>query len=245
MAEQESLLLEAALRDLGASIEVSEPQGVVELTAAVRTRLARRPRRSPLVKIAAAFAVLLVAFAVLLAVSPPVRAGVAHLLRFAGIEFGSAPAPPTGLPTSVTLPGQRAADLAQARRAAPFPVAVPEPLGPPDQVLLIDGDPPRVVSLLYRGGTVRLDEFDGQLDPALYKKLVVGGELQAVQVGQENGVWVQAPHEVTYVDREGRYRTESARLAGSTLIWQRGDVTLRLEGDLSLAQALEIARSVS
>ncbi|MFL6143890.1 MAG: hypothetical protein ACJ72N_18755 [Labedaea sp.] len=245
MTERESLLLEAALRDLGASLEVPEPPGVAELTAAVRTRLARPARRSPLVRVAAAIAVLLLAFAVLVAVSPPVRAGVAHLLRFAGIEFGSTPAPPTGLPTTVTLPGQRGADLAEARRAARFPVAVAETLGPPDQVLLVDGDPPRLVSLLYRDGTIRLDEFDGRLDPALYKKLVVGGELEPARVGEDEALWVDAPHEVTYVDRDGRYRTESARLSGSTLIWQHGDVTLRLEGKLSLTEALEIARSVS
>jgi hypothetical protein len=33
------------------------------------------------------------------------------------------------------------------------------------------------------------------------------------------------------------------RLAGKTLLWQDGEVTLRLEGDLSKAEALRIARS--
>jgi ABC-type transporter Mla MlaB component len=34
------------------------------------------------------------------------------------------------------------------------------------------------------------------------------------------------------------------RLARNTLIWQRGSVMLRLEGELTRAEALRIARSV-
>jgi hypothetical protein len=44
-------------------------------------------------------------------------------------------------------------------------------------------------------------------------------------------------------DREGNFRESTARLAGKTLLWQQGDVTLRLEGELSKQQALRIARS--
>ena len=41
------------------------------------------------------------------------------------------------------------------------------------------------------------------------------------------------------LDDQDRPRTETARLAGHTLIGL-GDVTLRLEGDLSLERAVEI-----
>ena len=34
------------------------------------------------------------------------------------------------------------------------------------------------------------------------------------------------------------------RLAGPTLVWRRGDLTLRLEADVTKSRALEIARSV-
>jgi hypothetical protein len=36
---------------------------------------------------------------------------------------------------------------------------------------------------------------------------------------------------------------ERIRLARNTLLWEHGPLTLRLEGDLSLAEALRIARS--
>jgi hypothetical protein len=50
---------------------------------------------------------------------------------------------------------------------------------------------------------------------------------------------------VTFLDEQGRSRTESARLAGQTLIWPVDDVTLRLEGDLTLGRATEIGESAT
>ena len=37
---------------------------------------------------------------------------------------------------------------------------------------------------------------------------------------------------------------EPTYLAGTVLLWNRGPVLLRLEGDLTRAEALELARSV-
>ena len=233
--------VEVALRDLGAHLDVPEAP---DLTRAVLARLDEpEPRRhSRLLTVAAAVVAVVIALGVLITVSPPVRAAVAHLLRFAGIELSSdtvVPLPATPAP----LPGERSADLPTAQQLAEFRVVVPERLGQPEGVRLIDGTPPRVVSLLYRGGTVRLDEFDGTADLTFFKK-VAQGSFEYVMVGEYQGVWVDGPHPLVYQDRQGNYRTESARLAGRTLIWQRGDVTLRLEGDFTQAQALEIARSV-
>jgi hypothetical protein len=246
-----NLQLEVALRDLGAHLEVPDPPDQEELTAAVRARLADPPGRpgvlggSVLLRVAAVVLAALLTLAVLVAVSPPVRAAVLHLLRFAGIEFSSESAPPpSGLPTTVRLPGEREVDLPTAGHEARFPVAVPDSLGRPERVLVADGTPPRIVSLLYRGGMIRLDEFDGRMDVAVYKKIVGVEGLRWVSLGERTGVWVDRPHEVSYVDREGNYRTESARLSGRTLIWQVGDVTLRLEGNLTLAEATAIAESV-
>jgi hypothetical protein len=44
-------------------------------------------------------------------------------------------------------------------------------------------------------------------------------------------------------DPSGRLRDDAARLAGKTLLWEHGELTLRLEGDLSKAEALRIART--
>jgi hypothetical protein len=46
-----------------------------------------------------------------------------------------------------------------------------------------------------------------------------------------------------FSDRDGVFHDSRARLAANTLVWQDGDVTLRLEGDLTKEEALRIARS--
>jgi hypothetical protein len=58
------------------------------------------------------------------------------------------------------------------------------------------------------------------------------------------GLWFPTPHGVTYVDRHGVRRDETARMAGTTLIWTSGVVTYRLEGHLTLDEATAIAKSV-
>ena len=89
---------------------------------------------------------------------------------------------------------------------------------------------------------MRLDQFDGRLDFA-YAKTAPG--VQYAAVAGIDALWFEEPHEVVILDEEGRRGTESARLAGHTLIWPVGDVTLRLEGDLSLERAVEIGASAA
>ena len=62
-------------------------------------------------------------------------------------------------------------------------------------------------------------------------------------VNGQPGAWIEEPHVVFFEDRRGRMRQSTGRLAGKTLLWQHGEVTLRLEGDLSKEEALRIART--
>jgi hypothetical protein len=85
-----------------------------------------------------------------------------------------------------------------------------------------------------------LTEFRGQ---AFVDKLIQpGAKVEMVDVGDQ-GAWFEEPHVVAFRDSRGNFRESTARLVGKTLFWQQGDVTLRLEGDLSKEQALRIARS--
>ena len=52
------------------------------------------------------------------------------------------------------------------------------------------------------------------------------------------------PHVVFYRDASGEIRNETLRLAGNTLLWERGELLLRLESALPLEEALRVARSV-
>ncbi|MFG1888681.1 hypothetical protein ACGFIR_12530 [Micromonospora sp. NPDC049051] len=235
--------LERELRELSAWLRTPDPPDV---TARVRARLAApapRRRRWRLFLAAALTAVVV-------AVLPPGRAALADaaagLLRFAGIAIVTTPAPvsPTGTPSP--LPSQRPAAVSEAQRKVRFPIRVPAKLGPPEQVFVADPDASgahRVATLLYRGGALRIDAFDGRLDLAFHKGTSATG-VSWVQVDGEFGVWVEAPHEVAYVDRAGAVRVETARLAASTLIWQMDGVSYRIEGDLTRPEAIEVARSL-
>lgn len=263
MKVDERALVERRLRQLAQRLDVPPAPDV---TAAVRRRLAaepapgvRRPRSRWVPRLAGVLAVLLLTTAVATAASPVVRAALVDLLRFAGVELRQQPGPtPTG---TGSLPGEQRVDLATARRLAAFTVRVPAALGPPDVVLVSEGRPPRVVSLLWRAGpgrpavppgppgspapgdvAARLDQFDGTVP--VFEKFLGEAGVQRVLVGGQPALWVAGPHEVLYVDRAGTWHTESARLAGNTLIWQLGGVTLRLEGGFTQAEAVAVAESL-
>lgn len=236
--------LEGALRGLGRQLDVPPAPPAAEVATAVRTRLesmpsARRPiMSSPAWRYAVAVLALLVT-GVIIAV-PPVRAAVLELFRIGGVEIHHGAGPE--LPTSPILP-QQTVDLAEAKELTGLPVAVPEKLGPPDEIVVIER---RAVSLIYRPTadrpTVRLDLFDGSLDPLFEKYLPA--EVRHVDLGDTGGWLIPGPHEVVYVDEDGQQHRESARLAASTLIWQRGAVTYRLEADLPPDQLTDIAASL-
>jgi hypothetical protein len=68
--------------------------------------------------------------------------------------------------------------------------------------------------------------------------------VQFLTVAGEPGFWLPQTHELVYADRFGTFQQERSRLAGATLIWQRGDVTFRLEGRVSREEAVRIAESM-
>lgn len=174
--------------------------------------------------------------------SPQVRAAAADLLGVAGIEISSdTPDAPTE--PEAPLPGSRELSLSEAQAKADFPIAVPAGLGPPEQVTVADQG--RVVSLTWRGGRVLLDQFEGRLGP-VFAKQVGARAIEGLDVNGATGWWIAAPHDLTYVDRVGSEVTATARLAGTTLVWDGGaGVTYRLEGArLDRAEALAIARSL-
>ena len=231
--------LETALRAVGTRLDVPPPP---QVTDAVLARLDAPVARRPARRLVAAAVAVLVAFLTAMVVSPTVRAAVYDLLRVGGVEIHEnekAPAPPTSVEPA--LPGERDVSLAQAREAAPFPLRLPSRLGDPDNVRLIDGNPPRVVSMAF--GAVRVDQFDGGLDP-MFSKFASATDISHVTVDGGPGIWVGRPHVVIYNDRDGTLHEETARLAGSTLIWEKNGITYRVEGDLTQSEAIAIADSL-
>jgi len=203
----------------------------------------------------AGLVVLVAAIGVTAAVSAPVRAGIAHALRFGGVEVRPGPGPSPA--ASPALPGEHPTDLPGAARVVGFPVKVPAALGPPRSVTVADG---RVVSLLYRGtaspgaaaspagtaspgGAVRLDEFVGNLGP-LWDKYLGGGLAQRVDVDGHEALWFEDDVTLVYVDPNGGEVLDSARDTSGTLVWTEGTVTYRLDGVRPLSAALAVARTM-
>jgi hypothetical protein len=70
-----------------------------------------------------------------------------------------------------------------------------------------------------------------------------GTTILNVTVDGEPGLFVDGDeHFVMFRDENGGISDEQTYLAGTVLLWNRGDLLLRLEGELTLEEALELAR---
>ena len=122
-----------------------------------------------------------------------------------------------------------------------FTVSVPEELGEPDGVEVSPDR--RMVSMSWttdQEGALRLDQFAAGLDFSVIK---TAPDVFYAAVNDTDALWFEDPHEVALLEPDGTTVIHSARLAGHTLIWQEGGVTLRMEGDVDLSRAVDIAES--
>jgi len=172
---------------------------------------------------------------------PGVRAAVADWFSFDGVNVRIHPLPGpsvTQAPPPPTAGGRLS--LGQARTLVGFEPVVLASLGPPSGVE-VSADR-RLLSLTWNGpdGVTRLDQFDGALDYLFAK---TAPDVEWTTVAGASALWFGRPHEVVILGPDGNRRTETARLAGHTLIWEQSGTVLRLEGDFSQARAIELAQS--
>ena len=228
--------LETALRQLGG--EVAFPP-TPDLASAIRGQLDRPRFRHRRVAIALA-AVVVVAIGAVFAV-PQARTAILDWLGLRNVSVIRVEKLPAVAAHGNLDLGQRVT-LDDAKRRAPW-LLVPD--GTPDSVWVSKSLPGGKVSLLWgtpKNVRLLLTEFTGRT----YIEKVIDGDTQVerVKIG-DAGAWFQGPHVVMFQDRDGRFRESHARLARNTLVWQLGDITLRLEGGLTKDEALRIARTVS
>ena len=119
-------------------------------------------------------------------------------------------------------------------------------LGEPDAVFVRDGT---VASLVYGdvdNPRLVLSQLRGSVYDGFVKK--VGGTgtiVEDVTVRGGRGLFVSGDeHFVMYLDEFDQIADEPTYLAGNTLLWNRGDLLFRLEGDLTKDEALELARTI-
>lgn len=209
--------------------------------------------------VAVALALVVLATGIVVA-TPAARQAVARRLGLPGvaIHLGGQVPPVTSLPPGVgaNLDLGRRVTLEQARAAVSFPLLVPTAAGldRPDAVYLSDDPSGGRVDFVYRprpglpaspGTGIGLLITQFSADPMVEKIAKGTDEVRLVDVGGEAGYWFgPGEHFFAYLDRAGGVRNDTSRLAGPTLLWNRGQVTLRLEGRLELRRAVEIASSM-
>jgi len=223
---------EQELRALAAWIEFPEDR---DLAPAVRARLRGRPsrRRAVVVVLATALAAVGIAFAV-----PPARSAILRTFHLQGVRIEYADRLPVvrTAPLDLGIP-IRSADAEQTAGFRPLASGL---LGAPDEVTW-DG-----ALLWYRYGRTRLlvSQFRATERLDLIKKVVEPQTMiTPVHVNGEPGYFITGGKHFLYLAPGGVVRTEPVRLSRHVLLWQHGPLTLRLEGDIGVAQALRIARS--
>ena len=236
--------LEQQLIDLGSALEIPDAP---DLVAAVVDRLPSRPARRlhrPTLRPRRRSVVLGIALAVLLAGTaaaiPPVRHAIERVFGINGVVVERVPAlPATSGGTTLHL-GRRIA-VSDARHAASFMALLP-PSGV--GAAYVANDVPGGRISLTSGGLL-ITEFRGTSRPFILKMIAVGTRVIHTEVGGQPAAYLDGgQHEVFFLDSNGKPRTDEVRLAGNVLLWQRGSLTLRVEGARSLAEALAIARSL-
>ena len=256
--------LETTLVDIGRTLRYPESSAVA---ARVRARIGR-PRtlreRWSLPGFVPALATLALLLVVIALASPGVRAAADEFLRLRGIDIFRVPGTPAPSVTpspsssaSLLIPGERVS-LDEARRRVHFAVRVPTAaeLGAPDEVIVDTSGNAERVTLVYRdragippspaGVAALVVEFRGTVDASFFGKLIGGGTtLEDAVVNGGRGYWIAGtPHFFFYRDAAGVIQQETLRLAGNTLIWEQGGVTIRLEAALTRDQAIRLASTV-
>lgn len=197
---------------------------------------------------------------------PQVRAAVIEFLQLGAIRIflveptpTATPPPPTASPQSLTTAIPRPSPtpitsllnlagettLAEAQTRVDFPIrlpAVPSDLGPPDRVFLQDFGGPVVILVwleLDQPNQVHLslhllgaNTFVGKVQPQVIRE---------TKVNDERALWTEGPYLLQL--RNGGYDTPRL-VQGHVLLWQEGEITYRLESNLSLEQAIHIAESL-
>ena len=214
-------------------------------------------------KWALAAAAVVIALAAL-AIYPPSREAIANWVNvhtiFHSVPRLATPSPQPPGPLGKRLGLGAQTTLPDAQRQISWHIGIPSSLGPPDEVYLqppSDAPAQGEVTLVYAtrpgipvagqtGVSVLITEARGAVNQNFFGKMIgPGTTLEPVTVSGHQGYWIAGPlNEFFFTDANGNFRNETVRLAANTLILDYGGTVIRIEGNLTKAQALEIAASL-
>jgi hypothetical protein len=232
--------LEQQLRMLGHELAYPpEP----DLAPAVLARLHRPPfpwRRA----VAIVLAVVAIAIVAALAV-PQARSAILRWFHLRGVSVEQVQELPPAVERSQARGLGHAVSREEAQRELGVRLALP-PVegGGPDRVYVLAG---AFATMIFRdhGHALLLSEFQATRYELLKKLVGSKSVIEPVTVDGARGLWLEGPpHTLTYVDRLGEAREKTVRIHGNVLLWTRGELTLRLEGRITKARALELGRRI-
>jgi hypothetical protein len=258
----ELIELEQQLSRLGA--ELAWPH-TPNIAPAVRLRIGTQRRQAPAARWAMAAAAAIVLVLAALAAYPPSRDAIASWINlhtvFRTVPHLATPSPLPPGPLGKRLGLGDSSTLTQARAAVKWQLLLPASLGQPDEVYLqppSDAPSGGEVTLVYAarqgmpaagvtGVGVLITEARGAINSDYFGKMIgPGTTIEPVTVAGGSGYWIAgAPHVFAFVDSSGNVRYETMRLATNTLLLDVGGTVVRIEGNLTKAQALEIAASLA
>ena len=265
MNELEQELFEKRLISIAKGLDYPR---TADIAGSVTTRL--RPVTRPRFisrKLAWSLTILLILFSSLMLI-PPARAAIIEFIQIGIVRiFSGTPTPPSlpneGLPSTMipltATPGPTSQPLIpileslagemtleEAQQAVDCLIllpAYPSDLGQPDRIFIQDADgemailvwldpqrPERVLMSLHflPQGSWAIDK----VEPTLIKETEVNGQ---------RAIWTVGPYPLRLYNGDIEF---TRLIKGHVLIWQEGDITYRLETDLSLEEAIKIAESL-
>ena len=201
----------------------------------------RRPVRGPRVRrLALGFAILLAVLAGVLAFSPGARSAFLEIFHLKGATVELVETLPQVDAQPIDFGEQVSRE--EAERRVGFKLV---DLGDPDGIYVRD----RIASVVYgpaKKPRLVLTQLRGGVWGGFVKKVSsLGTRIVNVTVNGEPGLFITGDHHfVMFVGPNGAIRDDQTYLAGTVLLWNRGPLLLRIEGDLTRAEALELAKSV-
>lgn len=225
--------LEARLEELRG--ELTFPPAP-DLAPAVLARTQRKP--FPWRRVGVAVALALVAVAAAFAV-PQARTAILQFFHLGGATVVRVDTLPQATERSRAAGLGVPVSLVEAQRRTGLRLVFPP--GERPQRAYVLGDALATVVLEAHGKPVLLSEFSSFGPGSLRKLVTQESRVEPGRVGGAEALWLEGPHAFEYFGSNG-FHQAPVREHGNVLLWLRGPLTLRLEGPLTKAQALELAR---
>jgi hypothetical protein len=94
---------------------------------------------------------------------------------------------------------------------------------------------------------VLVTEARGSINENLFGKILgPDTKIEQVTVNGHPGYWISGhPHDFAFTDANGGFYSEQMRLATNTLIFNDNGTVVRIEGDMTKAQALQIGSATT